>query len=392
MQFVNQNTGWAIVNNSNYVYILLRTTNQGTNWDVVYSDSTKVETFQFINDTLGYAIGFYQGYSLISKTTNSGYNWTVLKNSSEIYGGFYMISKDTGWVNTFRNLQYVTMRTVNGFQSLEDLSFEEGGTPASLYFFREKYNNEHYGYMIGSGILYKTTNSGFNWQQINSGLIGSINCFSFLNKDTGWVVIPYSTASSRIYYTLNGGLNWILQFFTNYQGDFNIIQAVNKNLIFCGSNSSKIYVSTNGGINWGYQTSPIYSNGGIYFYDTLMGFAWSNQIVRTINGGGPILQITKRNEQITKEYNLYQNYPNPFNNATSIKYQISKNSYVSLKLYDILGKEIATLVNEYQTSGIYETNWDASDFSSGIYIYRLTVIEKNNGKYISIFKKLIYSK
>nr|HMS64707.1 ASPIC/UnbV domain-containing protein [Ignavibacteria bacterium] len=70
-------------------------------------------------------------------------------------------------------------------------------------------------------------------------------------------------------------------------------------------------------------------------------------------------------------YKLYQNFPNPFNPATVIKYEIPVNSFVSLKVYDVLGNEVASLVNEFKNSGNYQTKWDASGFSNGIYFYKI---------------------
>jgi len=72
-------------------------------------------------------------------------------------------------------------------------------------------------------------------------------------------------------------------------------------------------------------------------------------------------------------FRLYQNYPNPFNPTTSIQYAIGSRHFVSLKVYDILGKEIATLVNEEKLAGEYKAVWDASTLSSGIYLYQLRV-------------------
>jgi outer membrane protein assembly factor BamB len=72
------------------------------------------------------------------------------------------------------------------------------------------------------------------------------------------------------------------------------------------------------------------------------------------------------------EYNLYQNYPNPFNPQTVIKYHLPHEGMVSLKIYDTLGKELKTLVNEFQTQGTYNVKFEALNLPSGIYIYRLT--------------------
>ena len=70
-------------------------------------------------------------------------------------------------------------------------------------------------------------------------------------------------------------------------------------------------------------------------------------------------------------WKLEQNFPNPFNPSTTINYQISKPGLVTLKIYDILGREIATLINENKIAGFYEFNYNASKLASGIYIYQL---------------------
>lgn len=74
-----------------------------------------------------------------------------------------------------------------------------------------------------------------------------------------------------------------------------------------------------------------------------------------------------------KEYDLLQNYPNPFNPVTTIKFQIPKEGYVVLKVYDILGREVRTLVNDYKPIGKYSIDFNASSLASGTYIYELRV-------------------
>jgi hypothetical protein len=78
-----------------------------------------------------------------------------------------------------------------------------------------------------------------------------------------------------------------------------------------------------------------------------------------------------KRDLIVKEFMLRQNYPNPFNPSTTIKYQVPELSFVTLKVYDVLGSEIITLVNEEKPVGIYEVEFDASQLTSGIYFYRL---------------------
>ena len=82
-----------------------------------------------------------------------------------------------------------------------------------------------------------------------------------------------------------------------------------------------------------------------------------------------IKQITSK--QLPKEYKLYQNYPNPFNPMTTIKYDIVKTSPVEISIYDELGREVERLVNTKQNPGTYEVTWDASNYASGLYFYRI---------------------
>lgn len=88
--------------------------------------------------------------------------------------------------------------------------------------------------------------------------------------------------------------------------------------------------------------------------------------------------------QVPGKFSLGQNYPNPFNPATKIKYSIPEKSNVILKVYDILGQEVATLINEIKKPGFYEENFDGENLPSGIYIYRITA-----GKFISVRKMIL---
>jgi flagellar hook assembly protein FlgD len=74
---------------------------------------------------------------------------------------------------------------------------------------------------------------------------------------------------------------------------------------------------------------------------------------------------------LPKEYVLHQNYPNPFNPTTAISYQLSAVSFVTLKVYDVLGREVVTLVDGIRNAGSHNAQWNASGLPSGMYVYRL---------------------
>jgi len=86
-----------------------------------------------------------------------------------------------------------------------------------------------------------------------------------------------------------------------------------------------------------------------------------------MNNGNSSINISN----IPKEYSLSQNYPNPFNPVTNIKYQLQKDGFVSLKVYDITGREIAKLVSEQKQAGTYTISFNGGNFASGVYFYRI---------------------
>jgi predicted acyl esterase len=97
------------------------------------------------------------------------------------------------------------------------------------------------------------------------------------------------------------------------------------------------------------------------------------------------------NSGVPDNFKLYQNYPNPFNPSTTIKYSISNNDFVTLKVYDVLGREVMTLVNEFQKAGIYETQFPknqntGSPLASGIYFYKLVAGNKSDVKKLMLIK------
>jgi len=96
------------------------------------------------------------------------------------------------------------------------------------------------------------------------------------------------------------------------------------------------------------------------------------------------LDIGEDGGNYPKEFALGQNYPNPFNPSTTFKYEIPKESYITLKVYDILGREVTTLVNEQQRAGYYEIDWNAVNNSSGVYFYKIQA-----GDYVDTKKMIL---
>ena len=126
-------------------------------------------------------------------------------------------------------------------------------------------------------------------------------------------------------------------------------------------------------VSWGLANptvSEVTPNKTVVFEMSLPPSDYSYRVCKDSWNGTPVLTYNNQ-EQIVSSFKLYQNYPNPFNPTTNISYQIPKGSFVKLSVYDILGREVATLVNTNQNAGEYEVEWNANNFSSGVYFYKI---------------------
>ncbi|MBZ0179606.1 MAG: T9SS type A sorting domain-containing protein [Melioribacteraceae bacterium] len=145
------------------------------------------------------------------------------------------------------------------------------------------------------------------------------------------------------------------------------------NFLYAGTENNGVFLSTNLGVTWNE-----FNNGLTDFSITKLELSDSapNLIYAGTKHSGVwtvdhFVGIENEFNQSLSEFKLSQNYPNPFNPSTIISYQIPANCYVNLKVFDLLGREIVTLVKGYQRSGSYEIVFNASLLSSGVYIYRL---------------------
>lgn len=281
----------------------------------------------------------------------------------------------------------------------------------------------------GRGRIYKSTNGGSDWFQTNSGNLLDDNPslamdISYQTSDKVYVgTAPYQTRAG-LFRTTNGGTSW-----DNITGTlpdrFPADIAVDPNddnivyVTFYGFGTGHVYKSTNSGDTWmdisdnlpdiptlavivdPNNLSHIYIGTDIgVFVSTDGGGNWQdfnnglpdaiqamdlnittvNNVIRAMTHGNGAYE-TKLLSQIlvntgtipsnATDFKLEQNYPNPFNPVTQINYQISKQSFVIIKVYDVLGNEIETLVNKEKSTGNYEIEFDGTGLSSGIYFYKL---------------------
>lgn len=267
------------------------------------------------------------------------------------------------------------------------------------------HNNFLFAATWGSGI-FRSSDGGDNWTPINNGLNHQTFWDIFSIEDTLLAAGP----GAGIYRSTDNGNNWV----QSNDGLTDLIAyriCSSNNYIFVGTAYSGVFRSSDFGQSWsqvGLNGNTIYaflsygtfifagtSNAGV-FISTDSGNTWeefnngniAGQVVEIVTdstylyaatlGGGVyrydvnnITSVNNSDLEIPASFELRQNFPNPFNPSTSIEYRVSSISNVSLKVYDVLGKEVATLVNEEQSAGSYEVDFNASGLSSGMYFYKL---------------------
>ena len=398
VKFFDENTGLLTYYNYGSAYGTMRTTNGGLNWLQIKNCYTY--DCQKIDSSIFYSISKSNVYTFLLRTFDKGMTWDSVAVSFDYgYSRLYFVNKDTGWVSGWNGgVPYIWKTTNGGVNLTVQAGSNVGG--GEVFFYNKKVNGEYIGWVNNYDELWKTTNSGSNWFQV---ACPGTNLYqiTFIEENIGWV------SAVNMYKTTNGGLNWVDQPLAPNSGNLERIMlhfvVIDKDTLYgCGGtrtypNSTMravFWKTSNGGTNWGTQEpdTSIYfdSPRSIDFINAKTGFAFQGSGgFRTNNCGGNIIisVVNNFNEPIVKEFSIFQNYPNPFNQSTNIKYQITNKSFITLKVYDITGKEVAILLNEEKSAGTYSIRFDADNLPSGIYFYQLIV----NGITLET-KKMIYLK
>ncbi len=192
------------------------------------------------------------------------------------------------------------------------------------------------------------------------------------------------TDTSGSYYSDDLGVNWntipsisgksITSFLVKYPS-----------MYFAGTSDSGAFVSTNRGSSWHSANNGLTEFSIMSLNVDQQGHVYAGTSQGLFKSAGIVTRIFDKND-VPSSLSLLQNYPNPFNPTTVISYQLSVNSVATLKVYDVLGRLVKTLIDERQTAGIHSVTFNASNLSSGVYFYRLAA-----GSYVGT-KKMILMK
>jgi photosystem II stability/assembly factor-like uncharacterized protein len=364
--FIDSLTGHIVVRkNTNDSAFIFKTIDAGSNWTTSLQDNIYLTTIQFVNNNTGFSVGSAAPSGIIKKTTNAGQNWfTISTIGAYPIWDLSFINEDSGWICSDDLFAGGIFKTTNGGLNWQQ---QLGASFSIKKLFMLNKDTGWAGSNEANGKLYRTINGGGNWNLQYSFPTTTGDIF-FINNDTGFISGNFVPNAIRM--TTNGGFNWDST--SNSQGAIDIF-FVNKVIGYSCANFSIIQKTTNGGLSWFRQTVPSGFYNSIMFTDTSKGWSGGTILIHTNDGGGPPLGIHPVSGEIPSEYNLYQNYPNPFNPITVISYQLRVSSYVKMTVYDIMGKEIAVLVNQKQNTGTYRVDFNGSGYSSGVYFYQFTI-------------------
>jgi photosystem II stability/assembly factor-like uncharacterized protein len=379
------NVGSFLFTGYNGIYV---SSNSGTNWNKINSPSLN----RRINVLASSGSNLYAGTedSCIIVSNNYGENWTHL-GSNNISNHTNVSVLGVSGSNIFAGIEYgdlyISSNNGNTWRVIDTANLHVRDVRDIII----SGTNVFAGF--NSGGICRSTNNGLNWVRVNNGLTSPYYYLTGLAKD-GQNLYACFYWGTGIFMSTNNGDNWVKISNEISNWNFTTIAAYDSK-IFVGADSV-IFYSSNFGTNWNrinqglpdYNFQPLikklYIFNGYIYATTNYKSVWRRLLSNFVG-------IHNISTEILSKYSLSQNYPNPFNPVTKIKFEfpLSKGGLkgvVSLKVYDILGKEVTTLVNESLQPGTYEVTFDGSNLPSGIYFYKLT-----SGKY-SESRKLVLLK
>jgi photosystem II stability/assembly factor-like uncharacterized protein len=383
---------------------------------------------KFANSTTATLVG---EDGIILKTTNLGQSWITLNSGiTNVLYGYSPLDENTALICGENG---VILKTEDG-----GLTWNLITTPTYEHLMDVEFINSETALACGdNGTILYSDDGGESWELVNNVTGNNLKDIDFYDEYIGYIV----GASGTLLRTNDGGRSFTAMDLSFSNADLNTVQALANKIIVAGDYQA-IFISDNGGQSWHspnnlFTQNHVYDirffngndgilvgengmimrtmNGGLSWYSSFVNistpgtdfysvsFADANNgicigkngtEVYTTDGGITWSENAMLNPEdpfISKATINLNNYPNPFNPSTVISYKITdNNSQVTLKIYDITGKQISVLYDGLQNAGVYNVKFDGNGLSSGTYFYKLTV---NYGKdTYSEVKKMVLAK
>lgn len=429
--FINQDTGWTVGQNGT----ILKSIDGGINWiSQISGTNSHLGSVQFTDLNNGWVTGAYT----VLKTTDGGISWIPQSiGTGNYFNSLFFLDQNNGWLVSGHNIYKTSDSGINwALQSIV----------SSIDLFWVQFINLNFGWVGGyypipppvPGTILVTTNGGTDWINPNSYYGLNLTSIYFIDQFTGWAVGLGGYQPGTIHKTTDGGINWNLQYYEFYS--FTSVFFIDANIGWVVGYSGTILKTINGGIpveltsftasvlqnekavNLNWTTATETNNSGFEilrkaqndnewktigfvpgfgtttepksysFIDENVTTSIYKYRLKQIDFDGSFTfsnEIEVEVDFTPNEFVLHQNYPNPFNPSTVIKFEIpgqarNDNALVTLKVFDVLGNEVTTLVNEEKQPGVYEVEFNShsdegQNLASGIYFIQLRVVNPSTG-------------
>ncbi len=393
ISFLNENTG-EIIGNSQYLY----TTNGGLNWTINLVGSNSwfegggsINGARLFSPNSGYRTQYFGGMGFninsIENSTDGGLTWNGPRSFGVMNGFPFPGFCEAGGVTYLVvNYRLVLKNSGSGWDTALYTPYNLG---------QINFINANTGAVLGGSTVEgvtRTTNGGGNWSFAPFGIEHRGNDIQLLPSGVGYV----AGDSNFVMKTYDYGANWTLLSVNGNLHIANIFFASDNTGWYLGQTGSypnydgRLYYTPNGGTNFvQLQSLQNFNVTGFSFVDISTGYVCgdSGVVLKTTNGGLTFINTTSSN--LPDKFLLRQNFPNPFNPVTKIKFDIppvgQRHAFdTKLIIYDVLGREVATLINQQMQPGSYSVDWDGTNYPSGVYFYRLEA-----GDYIQSKKMIL---
>ncbi|MEO8514494.1 MAG: YCF48-related protein [Ignavibacteria bacterium] len=383
MSFFNNNNG-IIAANEEQVWT---TTSGGNKWTIrglcnnnyFESPRTFIRSVYYKDSlTIYYTRGDgYAGHGFtgsIGVSYNGGVTWST--SLSQISSEFYKIG------GAGNSVLCCTGKIIKNSGSGWSDYLVQSGTG----FFDFNFINENTGIILGNTYsgnirkIFSTTNNGTNWNEQQSPVLA----LNVTMRNSGICLI--SCDSGRVLRSTNFGLNWT-QYNTPTIRNLYSVYMISDNTAWAVGSQGVMLYSNNSGLNW--SLAPSYTTRNlneITFTDQNTGYVSGDYgtVFKTTDGG---LTFTNSGiNEIPDSYMLQQNFPNPFNPATRVMFSVPVKGNVKVEIYDVSGKLVDVLIDKEYTPGSYSVDWNAINYSSGIYFYKMTSGEFVESKKMILLK------
>lgn len=379
---------------------VLFTSDKGLNWDIFDTGiEERILKVFFLDENYGWGLAHYENFpdyrSIILKTTDGGQSWEkeFYRVENVFLYSIVFFDSANGWIGGDTELAYTEDGGQNWYapQGIDS-------TFVHMPIYELKFFNRQIGYAVGGyidfvGVVWTTVDSGKTW---DSRLVTADPPYDIHIFDENYAYALTSDIEHNynieVLKTSNRGIDWAVEILEVY-GTVSSISFRSDREGWATMGRDKMALLTiDSGETWNYYSLPdSLELFDVQFLDSLNGFmvGESGSFFKYIPQD-PSSIIDFSSIVSPEKFYLFQNFPNPFNAQTEIRYSIENESFISLKLFNLLGEEIRTLDTGLKFRGTHILNVELKDVPSGIYLYQLQI--NNNSQTQSITKKMILLK